>query len=99
LKGLLMSDDDLKAKAIDLYDRFTHDGLPRREFMARMTALAGSVAAAEALIGGIAASPAAGAAPTSTGWRWTRARPSTPAWSITEPRPIPGKRRGSGLPC
>lgn len=53
--------DDLKAKAIALYDRFTHEGLPRREFMARMVALAGSATAAEALIGGIAASPAAAA--------------------------------------
>jgi carboxymethylenebutenolidase len=51
--------DDLKAQAIALYDRFTHEGLPRREFMARMVALAGSVAAAEALVGSIAASPAA----------------------------------------
>jgi carboxymethylenebutenolidase len=51
--------DDLKAKAIALYDRFTHEGMPRREFMARMVALAGSAAAADALIGGIAASPAA----------------------------------------
>ena len=53
--------DDLKARAIALYDRFTHEGLPRREFMASMVALAGSAAAAEALIGSIAASPAAAA--------------------------------------
>lgn len=53
--------DDLKAKAIALYDQFTHEGLPRREFMTRMVALAGSAAAAEALIGSIAASPAAAA--------------------------------------
>ncbi len=52
---------DLKAQAIALYDRFTHEGMERREFMARMVAIAGSVAAAEALIGGIAASPAAAA--------------------------------------
>jgi carboxymethylenebutenolidase len=51
--------DDLKAKAIALDDQFTHEGLPRREFMSRMVALAGSAAAADALIGGIAASPAA----------------------------------------
>jgi carboxymethylenebutenolidase len=54
-------DENLKQKAILLYDRFTHDGLDRRLFMARMVALAGSVAAAEALIGAIAASPAAAA--------------------------------------
>lgn len=53
--------DELKAQAIELYDRFTHEGMERRSFMARMVALAGSVAAAEALIGAIAASPAAAA--------------------------------------
>ncbi len=54
-------DESLKQQAILLYDRFTHDGLDRRRFMAKMVALAGSVAAAEALIGAIAASPAAAA--------------------------------------
>ncbi len=53
--------DDIRQQAIALYDRFTHEGLDRRIFMARMVALAGSVAAAEALIGAIAASPAAAA--------------------------------------
>ena len=53
--------DNLKARAIALYDRFTHEGMPRRDFMARMVTLAGSAAAAEALIGSIAASPAAAA--------------------------------------
>ena len=54
-------DDKLKQAAIELYDRFTHQGLDRRVFMSRMVALAGSAAAAEALIGAIAASPAAAA--------------------------------------
>ena len=54
-------DQKLKQAAIELYDRFTHEGLDRRVFMARMVALAGSAAAAEALIGAIAASPAAAA--------------------------------------
>ncbi len=54
-------DENLKQQAILLYDRFTHDGLDRRLFMAKMVAIAGSVAAAEALIGAIAASPAAAA--------------------------------------
>ena len=54
-------DEKLTQEAILLYDRFTHDGLDRRVFMTRMVALAGSVAAAEALIGAIAASPAAAA--------------------------------------
>lgn len=54
-------DQTLRQAAIRLYDRFTHEGLDRRIFMTRMVALAGSVAAAEALIGAIAASPAAAA--------------------------------------
>jgi carboxymethylenebutenolidase len=54
-------DSHLKQAAIELYDRFTHEGLDRRVFMSRMVALAGSAAAAEALIGAIAASPAAAA--------------------------------------
>ncbi len=53
--------DDLKARAIALYDRFTHEGMERRDFMSRMVVLAGSAAAAEALIGNIAASSAAAA--------------------------------------
>lgn len=53
--------NDLRARAIALYDRFTHEGMDRRVFMRRMIALAGSAAAAEALVGAIAASPAAAA--------------------------------------
>jgi carboxymethylenebutenolidase len=53
--------DDLRQQAISLYDSFTHEGMERRTFMARMVALAGSVAAAEALIATIAADPAAAA--------------------------------------
>ena len=56
-----MPSDDVRAQAIALYDRFTHEGMDRRLFMSRMIALAGSVAAAEALIGTISASPAAAA--------------------------------------
>jgi carboxymethylenebutenolidase len=52
-------DDLTRQKAITLYDRFTHEGTDRRAFMAEMVKLAGSVAAAELLIAGIAASPAA----------------------------------------
>ena len=51
----------VRRQAIELYDRFTHEGMERRTFMARMVALGGSVAAAEALIASIAASPAAAA--------------------------------------
>ena len=52
---------DIRQEAIALYDRFTHEGLERRAFMTRMVALAGSAAAAEALVASIAASPAAAA--------------------------------------
>jgi carboxymethylenebutenolidase len=54
-------DQGARQQAIELYDRFTHDGMERRDFMAQMVRLAGSVAAAELLIAGIAASPAAAA--------------------------------------
>ena len=53
--------DDIRQKAIEHYDRFTHEGTDRREFMADMVKLAGSAAAAKVLIAGIAASPAAAA--------------------------------------
>ena len=52
---------DIRSAAIALYDRFTHEGLDRRAFMAEMTKLAGSAAAANALLLGIAADPAAAA--------------------------------------
>ena len=41
-------DDSTRKQAIELYDRFTHEGMQRRTFMGRMVALAGSVAAGEA---------------------------------------------------
>ena len=50
-----------RQRAILLYDRFTHEGMERRAFMAEMVKLAGSAAAAELLIATIAASPAAAA--------------------------------------
>ena len=56
-----MVDRQVRDQAIALYDRFTHEGMERRAFMARMVTLAGSVAAAEALVAAIAASPAAAA--------------------------------------
>jgi carboxymethylenebutenolidase len=54
-------DPATRQQAILLYDRFTHDGMERRAFMGEMVKIAGSVAAAELLIAGIAASPAAAA--------------------------------------
>ena len=56
-----MIDETHRAEAIALYDRFTHEGMDRRDFFARMTVLAGSAAAATSLISAIAASPAAAA--------------------------------------
>src|SRR3546814_2492147 len=53
--------EDVRAAAIRLYDRFTHEGLDRRAFMAELTRISGSAAAANALLLGIAASPAAAA--------------------------------------
>lgn len=56
-----MADQDLRARAMALYDRFTHEHHDRRAFLAELTALAGSAAAANALIAAIAANPAAAA--------------------------------------
>lgn len=55
-----MNPDKLQ-QAINLYDRFTHEGMDRRDFFARMTVIAGSAAAATSLIASIAALPAAAA--------------------------------------
>ncbi len=54
-------DDRQRREAIQLYDRFTHGGMERRRFMSEMARIAGSAAAATALIGSISASPAAAA--------------------------------------
>ena len=56
-----MNEQDRRRQAIELYDRFTHEGMERRDFMAAMSRIAGGAAAATALIGSIAASPAAAA--------------------------------------
>jgi carboxymethylenebutenolidase len=53
--------DDIKARAIALYDHFAHVHHDRRAFMTRLTALTGSAVAAEALSTAIA--PSAHAAP------------------------------------
>ena len=46
---------DVQRAAIELYDRFTHEGMDRRDFMARLTRIAGSAAAASLLLADIAA--------------------------------------------
>jgi carboxymethylenebutenolidase len=45
---------DVQRAAIELYDRFTHEGMDRRDFMARLTRIAGSAAAASALLADVA---------------------------------------------
>lgn len=55
-----MSGDPLLAEAIALHDRFTHEGMDRRAFMAALTRLAGGSAAASLLLSGIAANAQAG---------------------------------------
>jgi carboxymethylenebutenolidase len=48
-------DEQDRRAAIALYDRFTHEGMDRRAFMAELTRIAGGAAAATALLGSIAA--------------------------------------------
>lgn len=52
---------DIRDQAVQLYDAYTHEHRDRRRLLREMAALAGSVAAAEVLIAGIGASPAAAA--------------------------------------
>jgi carboxymethylenebutenolidase len=49
------------AAAIALHDRFTHEGMDRRAFMAELARIAGSSAAAAALLASIAPDPASAA--------------------------------------
>lgn len=51
--------EDLRRRAIESYDRFTHDHGDRRAFMRELGLLAGGAAAADALLSSIAANPAA----------------------------------------
>jgi carboxymethylenebutenolidase len=46
--------EDVRRQAIVLHDHFTHEGLDRRDFMAKLTRLAGSAAAASALLADVA---------------------------------------------
>ena len=40
----------MEQRVIDLYDKFTHSHIDRREFMDRLTGVAGSAAAAAAIL-------------------------------------------------
>lgn len=46
--------EDVRRAAIELYDHFTHEGMDRRDFMAKLTRIAGSGAAASALLADVA---------------------------------------------
>lgn len=52
---------DIRERAIQLYDAYTHEHRDRRQLLREVTALVGSVAAAEVLIAGIGASSASAA--------------------------------------
>lgn len=79
--------NDLRQAAIDLYDRYTHEGMDRRAFVAELTKIAGSAAAATTLLAGIATSPAAAAILSPTDTRLVARRES---WTL------PGGRKMSG---
>jgi len=79
--------DPIRAAAIALYDRYTHEGLDRRAFMAQMTRIAGSAAAANALLLGIAASPAAAAIVDPADKRLVARRES---WTLPDGRKMSG---------
>jgi carboxymethylenebutenolidase len=50
---------EIERAAIALYDRFTHEGMDRRSFMAELTRIAGGTAAASLLLSGVACHGAA----------------------------------------
>ncbi|ARS29327.1 dienelactone hydrolase family protein [Sphingomonas sp. KC8] len=93
-----MTDQDLRARAIALYDRFTHDHHDRRAFLAELTTLAGNAAAANALIAAIAANPAAAAIvppddkrlkTTETSWQTAPGRTMRGYWASPAHSPTP----------
>ncbi len=90
--------DDIRDAAIALYDRFTHEGMDRRAFMAELTRIAGSAAAASALLASIAADPAAAAVIANDDGRLTARRMS---WPVGGGRTMKGyqaePRRAAGL--
>jgi carboxymethylenebutenolidase len=50
--------NEIERAAITLYDRFTHEGLDRRAFMAQLTRIAGGAAAATTLLASVASQAA-----------------------------------------
>lgn len=93
---------DIQQRAIDLYDRFTHEAPDRRAFFAELTRLAGGVAAANALIAAIGANPAAAALIPADDKRLITSRISWPGAGgrtmrgyLAIPRNPPGARHGA----
>jgi carboxymethylenebutenolidase len=78
---------DIREAAIALYDRYTHEGMDRRAFMAELTRIAGSTAAANALLIGIAADPAAAAIVPAND---KRLRTRTLEWEVSPGRRMKG---------
>src|SRR3546814_18987227 len=89
---------------IRLYDRFTHETLDRRELMAGLTRLAGSAAAASAVLGLIAPGSAAAAEvepgdPRISAQRvqWPVANSRTMKGYFATPRPLPDTRSAGAV--
>lgn len=76
--------ESIRTAAIALYDRYTHEGMDRRAFMADLTRIAGGTAAANALLLAIGADPAAAALVPEAD---PRLQTRTIEWSL-----IPGRR-------
>lgn len=89
---------DLRSQAIALYDRYTHEGMDRRLFMAEMTGIAGGLAAATALLLAIAPNSAAAALTSDKDSRLTIRRGSIAGTNgrlrgyIASPRSLRGKK-------
>lgn len=79
-----MSDPVTRA-AIALYDRFTHEGMDRRAFMAELVRITGSAVAASAMLGAVAAQ--AGCAPV-VPENDNRLRTETLTWDVREGRQL-----------
>jgi len=87
--------DEQRREAIGLYDLYTHGDMPRRTFIRRLAALAGSVAAAEVLIGAIAADPAAAQIVRENDPRLIT---STISWPLAGGRTMRGYRAAPAVP-
>jgi carboxymethylenebutenolidase len=88
----------IRDRVVELYDAYTHEHRDRRQLLREVTALVGSVAAAEVLIAGIGASPAAAAiVPPDDKRLRTATRTSEEAGkplTVYTATPVKGARRG-----